>query len=101
MFFDGNDSRARENIKDHKFENEFNSRNNLVTYTWLELAQEKDYKLPQISIKRIELGFRHSKEVYQNFHLHMVDLVAAKSRAGLWKGEMPIIEHSPLKDIYR
>jgi len=31
----------------------------------------------------------------------MVDLVAAKSRAGLRKGEMPIIEHSPLKDIYR
>ncbi|MFN0176951.1 MAG: DUF2971 domain-containing protein [Saprospiraceae bacterium] len=101
MFFDDNHSRARENLKEYNFMNEFNSRNNLVTYNWLQLAQEQHHKLPQISIKRIELGFRHPEEVYQNFHLHMVDTFAAKSRAGLWKGQLPIIEHSPLKNIYR
>ena len=91
---------ARESLSmfdNDSFFQDINFRNELVEYHKIKLGVHKK-DIPLIKIKRIQLGFRHSEESFKAIQMH---LSKALIQNGCTKDELPIIEHSLLKNIYR
>jgi hypothetical protein len=98
---DHGESSAKHDHKQNHFRRDFNSRPELVTYHRLELGQKSSLHDPKITIKRIELGFKHSRDFFIDFRIHLIDTFVSMTKAGIWKDDIPEIEPSPLGNIYR
>lgn len=97
---DYGDLKAKYDFKQGNFRCDFNARNELVTYHKIELGQTSPF-FAQIAIKRVELGFRHSQDFFVDFKDHLMDTIVSMGKAGIWKDDLPIIEQSLLKNIFR
>lgn len=95
MYFDdASESKATyEQGEMNNYRWDFNSRNEIVTYRILKLGEESLH--PLVTIKRVQIGFRHSENSFKRIKNHFIDIFTYKCRTA------PIIEQSPLKDIYR
>lgn len=81
---------------------EYNSRYELVVYQKLYLGPQSQFSYkPQINIRKVHLGFRHSNEFYSDFRINLEDVFIGKIKEGVWNGDLPEIIHSPLKNIYQ
>jgi hypothetical protein len=80
---------------------DFNKRNENVSYYRLKIDKDdNEYHLPNIQIKKVQLGFRYELSQYENIKNHLLEICSAISFAKnkFIKFE---IEQSPLKNIYR
>jgi hypothetical protein len=102
LVFDGEQFPAIEVLKDDcKYKNDFNTRNEFVSYYNLGLYKDNEVNgAPEISIKRIQIGFRYDKKKFTEIKRHIENLETALLVAKL-KPIQYTIERSPLKNIFR
>jgi hypothetical protein len=102
MTFDTTSTRiATFSPEQSRFKWDFNAHNKLVVYNKLKLSRGNEN--PWITIKRIQLGFQHSKESFRQIEKHFKDLFLAlkiKDTTEL-NAELPKVELSPLGNIFR
>ena len=68
MFDDSATVKARYSVENQEFEQEYNYRNDIITYHKLEIGEQNIHIFkPEVIIRRIELGFRHSEEFFKHF----------------------------------
>ncbi|HAD14904.1 MAG TPA: hypothetical protein DCF33_20955, partial [Saprospirales bacterium] len=82
-----------------KYLKDFNSRNEIVTYSKLNIGKlNKNY--PSIYIKEIQIGFRHEEGSFLKIKKHFKLLMASMIKSSSWDvDEMPKISHSNLLEI--
>jgi hypothetical protein len=87
-------------LKNTDYQCDFNSRNEIVNYMNLPFESSR-YHHPKIKIERIQLGFRHDEKFTSSLSEHITMLMTMAQRKHNHKVNVPAVELSPLRDIYR
>ncbi len=89
------------NSDNDQFGFDINKWNEEVSYHKIMLNKKKNTNTPNIRIKQVQFGFRYSTEEFDRLknHFHLLFFRASKIDGN--NVQIPKLEHSPLKNIYR